>query len=346
MIRLGLRLQESGVGAGLTLLAAALLATGGGALSQAAPVARAESGATLLAPAIPEADRAGQARGVFFSASYALDLPGRVRLAGTPDGSGALCTDDEAIISFTPADGLGQEWRHLFSAPGRRGVQCLPAQAVDLAAGPGRYTVAITLTDRFPDTFSSSSYYLVADPTTDDRQPTADPGLAVAAVSPTAAAPTVGPSPTPTAAPTSTPALAPAAALSAPPAPARSADWLPWIGGAGAALLLLALAVMLRPRQHRAPTLRGIVDLRDRETGETRTLLLHQYPRGVGIARRPLAATPIGDHATPPLARILPDPAGPLLAFTDPEDGPQRTPLRGGDQLLVQQALELRVRKI
>ncbi|MBX0331576.1 hypothetical protein K2Z83_28395 [Oscillochloris sp. ZM17-4] len=319
------------------------------ALAGSTPM-RAEPSATLLAPAIPEAARASQPRGVFFTATAERDLPGQVRLAGTPDGTGELCTDDEVDLRLQRDGGAAQVWRHSFATPDRRGIQCIPAQEIALDGGPGRYTVAITLTDRFADTFSSGSYYLLADPvvsavethaTADNRPATGDnrPTTAPTAILPTA----TRTAPTATATPTSSAAVP----LSPAPAPSASAVFWPlWAGAGGAGLLLLAVALLLGRRRRPAPRLRGIIDLADRETGETRTLLLHAYPHGVGIVRQPLDLVPLDKAGSgpPTVATIMPSAAGPVLAYQDPTEGAQHTPLRSGDQLRIQHTVELHFR--
>ncbi|NTV64623.1 MAG: hypothetical protein HGA65_13980 [Oscillochloris sp.] len=334
-------------------LAVALIVASGALLARAgAPPVRAEPVATLLAPAIPEAARAAQPRGVFFSATLEQDLSGQVRLASTPDGAGELCTDDEVAIRFTTTGGTAQVWQHRFTTPDHQGIQCIPAQEIALAGGPGRYTLAITLTDRFADTFSSGSYYLLADPVTggvaaqptnDSRPTTTDqhPTMTPMAISPTA---TRIP---PTATPTRT-NLAAAGSPSSPTPTTAPARWPMLLGIGGGGLALLALALMLLRRKRPAPRLRGIIDLADRETGETRTLLLHVYPHGVCIVRQPLDLVPLdkAGSGSPAVATIMPSAAGPVLAYQHPTEGAQRTPLRGGDQLLVQRALELRFRQI
>lgn len=330
-------------------LAVTMIVAGGALLARsgATPV-QAEPTATLLAPAVPEAARASQPRGVFFTAALELDLSGQVRLSSTPDGSGELCTDDEVQLRFQREGSAAQVWQHRFATPDRRAIQCIPAQTIALAAGPGRYSLAISLTDRFADTFSSGRYYLLAEPpaevqvmaderpATSGQRPTIVPTIQVRQATP--ATPTVAPAAAPlrpnTAAPTG---------LAAPPLP----PWLPIFFGIGGGLALLVLVIGLRRRRRRVPQLRGIIDLVDRETGETRTLLLHHYPHGVGIARRPLDLVPLGKVGSGPLAiaTIIPSATGPLIACQDPSEGRQHTPLRGGDQLLIQRTVELHFRR-
>jgi hypothetical protein len=320
------------------------------ALAGSTPM-RAEPSATLLAPAIPEAVRASQPRGVFFTATLERDLPGQVRLAGTPDGAGELCTDDEVELRLQRDGGAAQVWQHRFTTPDHQGIQCIPAQELALAGGPGRYTLAITLTDRFADTFSSGSYYLLAEPVaagvaahaTGDNRPAASdnrPTTAPTVIPPTATRTA------PTATPTRTSAAG-AASPSSPTPPTVPARWPTLLGIGGGGLALLALALVLRRRRQPAPRLRGIIDLADRENGETRTLLLHAYPHGVGIVRQPLDLVPLDKAGSgpPTVATIIPSAAGPVLAYQDPTEGAQRTPLRGGDQLRIQHIVDLHFRQ-
>lgn len=338
-------------------LAVTLLVASGALLACAgASPARSEPSATLLAPAIPEAARAGQPRGLFFTAALELDLPGEVRLASTPDGSGELCTDDEVELRFQRSDSTAQVWQHRFATPDRQGIQCIPAQTIALAAGPGHYTLAISLTDRFADTFSSGSYYLLAEPVAeapamiDDGQPATSVGRQTSDEQPTSA-PTITVSRA-TATTTTTESAIASLKPTATTPPARSATrlspWLPALSGIGVGLALLALALVLRRRRRPAPRLRGIVDLVDRETGETRTLLLHHYPHGVGIVRRPLDLVPLGKVGGGPvaLATIIPGATGPLLEYQDPAEGRQHAALNGGDRLLIQRTVEVFFRRV
>ncbi|WP_129628490.1 hypothetical protein [Candidatus Oscillochloris fontis] len=282
-----------------------------------------QSNAILLAPAISEAEPALQARGIFYQQSHALDLPSRVRIASSPDGTGMLCTDDEVRLHFQPAQGALQMWQHLFADPEGHTIRCLPPQEIDLAAGAGRYTVTITLTDQFADTFSSSSYYLIP------LYPPPTP-------SPTRSVASSQHSPTPTATillPRSTPNQNTESGGSD---LTRSLWW--WVPVA--TLVFLILILRLRPQRITPPRFQGIIDLRDRETGEHRTILLHNYPAGVAITRQPLDCTPLRSPRSPPAAStcILPGPNGAVLSGET-----QPTPLIPGEVVMMSH-LEIRMR--
>ena len=89
---------------GLVALLAANLAGSGSARAQ-------PHAALLLAPAQPAASRASVARGVFYRQSVQAPLPaGPLWLAASPDGQGALCTDDQATLIFATAGGQAGRW--------------------------------------------------------------------------------------------------------------------------------------------------------------------------------------------------------------------------------------------
>jgi hypothetical protein len=120
--------------------------------------------AILLAPAIPEAGAAAQARRVFFTTTETIDLPSdSVVVSSSPDGSGVLCTDDEARLTILRERQPVAVWSHRFFSADRREILCLSPQRLRLPTGPGQYQVQIELEDRYPPTYSSRPYYLVAD---------------------------------------------------------------------------------------------------------------------------------------------------------------------------------------
>jgi hypothetical protein len=306
-----------------------------------------------LAPAISAVGQNSAARGVFYRQSHQLQLESAVLLiSSSPDGAGDLCTDDQATLIFRPQRGAPQVWSWLFADARRQQITCAPAQRLTLAAGPGEYVVEIILTDRFPSTYSSRPYFLVAPArlTTAPAPPAPTPPTTGAVPTTSAvASPTPPPSATPTLArATPAPAVAPVALVAPPPELARPvAVWPPAAALIGAALLALLLALLLlrRATARPAPVLSGIVDLRDQATGEACTALLYRFTTGAAIVRGPLGLAPPDDPATRArqIALISPGPTGPLLQTTD-VPLPEPVQLREGAHLLIAHSVELRYR--
>jgi hypothetical protein len=294
----------------------------------------------LVVPAIADAPRAAQARGIFYRWTLTVTLPvSSVWLAASPDGQTPLCTDDQATLTFTLNDQPVQRWSHRFSTD-RRAIRCIPPQLLAFPA-PGTYQVTVELDDLYPDTYGTRPYYLVfAQPTTASaHQPNATAATDV--VSPTASAFTatperssaaVGSGPPPRSPESPTPApQASAAALPAPqlgaaagetPAARRAPDqdrrMLVLLGSAILLALLLTLAALRRRARQRANAMAvpiGIVDLFDQATREARTALLLNAPQGAEVRRRPLRLVPLpaADQERSGIARIVPTPRGVLL---------------------------------
>ncbi len=335
--------METGYNEVWRLLAAlsALILVGPGAATPAPPPA--PLAAVALAPAIAEAPAAGHARGVFFSRKVEIELPrGEAILASTPDGAGALCTDDEAIVSARGPDGASLSWAHLFADGERRVIRCIGPQPLQIERA-GRYTLTITLTDRLAHTFSSRPYYLVwrSEGAMSVMAITVVPTVTSVPKRPTSAAPAPTRPPTPSSTPMPA-ATQPPATLEPEPASAAGV----WFGRATVALAVLAVLVLLWQSRRARPVLRGIIDLADRETGEARTLLLRRYPRGLAIARRPLEPLTLpADPNRPPAVEILPGPRGPELHYLTAGQTESRVALHDGVALLIDSALELRYRR-
>jgi len=316
-----------------------------------------------LAPAISEGAPATTARGVFHRQLGQLNVPAAtVLISSSPDGLGALCTDDEATLIFRQPTAPPQVWTHLFADRSRGVIACIPPQRLTLNGGPGAYEVELMLTDRFSFTYSSRAYFVIADLA---PPPAATPAPEVTltagrpSTAPTAAAPALAatqPNPTPTrvlnhqAVPeqAATPAATPRATL----APTPSAR-LPEGDGPHASPLLArgllfiaaTLAAWLLLRSRRRPLrLSGIVDLRDRATGEARTVLLHRFAHGAAVVRAPLDLAAPGAAPDRRIATLSPSPNGPLLAMTGDEQCPPLL-LRDGIELLLAQSVELRYRR-
>ena len=347
-----LRRTEGRAAAASALLAASLVSWG--ALVPLRPPQTTVAQAILLSPAVAEAPPATAARGIFLATTVSATLPSTVVLASSPDGTGALCTDDQATITFSRA-GQRQVWAHLFARADRQGITCLPPQAVQLPVGAGEYAIAITLEDRFAPTYHSRPYYLVftGETVADEHAP---PTRVAAAVAPTRVATTAfqtaAPSPTafasviPTTAPLTTTTQRPddegkGRAASPPPQRYATASYLL---AAVVALVALAAFVLLRQRRPQTQRMGGIVDLFDRETGEGCTLLLHRFPTGAGIARYPLQAITwqSGDTTQRLVAAIVPGATQPLLREGGNDVG---VALTAGERLLVAGAVEVEYRQ-
>jgi hypothetical protein len=244
-----------------------------------------------LAPALPDAPRQPRARGVFFTRSQLLDLPGRpLHLASTPDGRGELCSDDQATISFQAGTRVVYRWSQRFTSADRQAITCIAPQPIALPAAAASYSVTIVLEDLYPDTYGSRAYYLVIDPPA--------PGAGGAADAPTPARPAV-PTPTPTATSSAEPAVAATLPPDAPAGPMRPE---PLIGLAAITLVLLAGAAWLITRGRRGRAgLRwaGIIDLFDTTTREARTITLQGNAPALAITRHPLRAAPADGRANP-----------------------------------------------
>jgi hypothetical protein len=291
--------------------------------------------AVLVVPAIADAPRAAQARGIFYRQTLAVTLPvSSVWLAASPDGQAALCTDDRATLTFARADQPVERWSHHFSRD-RRALSCIPPQMVVVPA-PGSYQITVELEDLYPDTYGTRPYYLVfaehATAMTHIPNATAVAGLVSATASAFVATPqrssaaaglgTVlrssdSPTPTPHA---PAPQLGAAAdeTHAAPHAPDRDRRMLVLLGSALLVALLLALAVMRRRARQRANALAqpiGIVDLFDQATREAHTALLLSAPQGAEVRRGPLRLVPLpADNSDRTgIARIVPTPRGVLL---------------------------------
>ncbi|HWQ13971.1 MAG TPA: hypothetical protein VNL77_14320 [Roseiflexaceae bacterium] len=321
---------------GAHLLLAALFASAlhGGVSLAPPPVA------LLLAPALPEAPRAPQARGVFFVRSAVVSVAGpTLVLASTPDGLGELCTDDEARVIVRRGGQETVRWAHRFSSPDRRSIACLPPQTIDLPGAPGRFEIRIELEDRYPPTFSTRPYYVIGAQLT--PQPTAISTAAPAGTPPPPAGMPAGAPPARTPPPTPSPRMAtpvsshlartpPARTIAgatargavAPSAGAAGQPWAPWLAGA---IALLTLALLLMRGSARRPAPRsgpgGIIFLYDRDTREARTIVLPREGAALAIQRQPLAAVPTPGGGACLVGRIEIDAAGPRLYGDERDPG-------------------------
>jgi hypothetical protein len=135
--------------------------------------------------------------------------------------------------------------------------------------------------------------------------------------------------------------------LTAPPAAwPSSATALLAAGVVLAGALLVGGSALAWRRGKRAPaTLGGVLHLADTETGAACTALLYAYPQGAVIRRSPLALTALsqaGASIEDGIARLLPDPRGPLLVALDGKEvsspvlleSEQRYPLANGAVVL------------
>lgn len=276
---------------------------------------------TQLAPAVPEGPRLNQVRGVFYDAHVSVTIAAwQIRLAGSADGAGQLCTDDQATLTFRSVSGDTFVWRHTFHQSAQSGIYCIPPVDLTGQLTPGIYDVEVQLEDVVPYTYSSTAYYLVVLP---EAMATATPS----------ATPTPG-SPEPTA----TPAITVGG-----PGPGDGMSGLAWwelMGLAGAALVGLAAAAVSHQRRGQVstgPYLSGTVDLTDAETGESRRVGLFPYLRGARITRRPLGLAGLAAQVAggQTVAYLIPSAQGPLLYLSLPRVSPptvdaSATPLQPG----------------
>ncbi|MFN8499535.1 MAG: hypothetical protein U0641_16920 [Anaerolineae bacterium] len=295
--------------------------------------------ATQLSPAVPEAPRTPTAHGVFFDAHVSVTIAARqLRLAGSPDGEGQLCTDDRATLTFRSTSGESFVWRHTFHQNAQTGIYCIPPVDLTGQVTPGVYDVEVQLEDVVPYTYSSTAYYLVAFP-----EPTATPAPSPSAA-PTAprAVAEVAAEATPTATPRDvTPTPTPGAAVAPEAGDGEGASalslWWPLALAVVAVVGLAGAIIAFKIRGAAAPDgphLSGTADLTDRETGESRQVSLFQYPRGARLTRHPLGLAGLASPASigETIGYLLPSAQGPLL-YVDPpgaSGGAAPTPMQPG----------------
>jgi len=292
------------------------------------PVAAAAP-AVRLVPALPESPPTTRTRGPFYRHTLTIQVTANpLRLASSPDGQGALCTDDRATLTLVTADTATPLWSHTFAGADRQSIVCIPPQAVQVPTTPGIYELQMVLEDLFPPVYGTRPYYLVGAvalvptpsatttgvPTATPRpQPTGDPAQGAL---PTAE-PTLAPQPTVTAHPVAPPPDEPVGSR---PLPGLDLTLSPTIGlGLGGVVLLggLGLVLLVRRRTPRpaSPALLGMLTLFDQETYETQTLLLTGETPVVTIRRHPLAlvAAPTPDPAAGTIAQIRATAQGPVV---------------------------------
>ncbi|MGH2544227.1 MAG: hypothetical protein ACRDIB_15630, partial [Ardenticatenaceae bacterium] len=100
-----------------------LLATPAGA----APLGEGE--VVQLVAAIPEGTAQDKAVGIFGAGEVVLAYGGGpLWLASTPDGTGAIVTDDRVTIEVTRPDGTWASWVHTFASADGARVEAIPPQ--------------------------------------------------------------------------------------------------------------------------------------------------------------------------------------------------------------------------
>lgn len=287
----------------------------------------------LLAPAIPTAPYRTMAYGAFYSNRVVVNVgPGSIGLASTPDGKGALLTDDQVILIVTHPDGTKSEWAHDFRSGNHPVISSIPAQDVSSLFVPGINTVSIVLVDLMPNTYSSSPYYLIYTPPLAVVTVTRADITAVPSTTPTLEK-RVNPTITlanPTVAgnvivATATRTVSPTIDLPLPNEPASGAgatsefdSSTPYILGGGVLLLGIGLYVVAgrqrrRTRAGRSAVSFGWLDLYDRQTRESRPSLdLTRWTKGFAIQLDPLRLKPLGE-AGPTSIEIRPSAEGMLL---------------------------------
>lgn len=295
-----------------------------------------------LVPPIPEADHATTARGTFYRQHQHITIPARdIWLAASPDGREELCTDDRITLTFYPTvSAQGPfSWQHRFASADGTAIECLPPQHLSQYLAPGRYELDITLDDLVPPTYGTRAYYLVfphhATPSVEPRLPAAITPTQV--LTPVTPAQVGHPFPPATSPPPITPneAAAEPPPFTDPPGPVHVA-WPLLVALAMVGIASSGLLVGWYWWQQRTRTLplHGILDLFDRDTHESRTILLVHYPSGVTITRHPLDVVPRTTIPVPGsvLAWIVPTPQGGLLQEVS-SMGAETVRLHTGEQI-------------
>lgn len=294
--------QQGSIWPGVLVVGMLLWAVGTTQITTRRTMAQPMSGGevVLVAPAVAEAPVADSARGVFYARAMTLTIPlttTHIWLASSPDGQGAVCSDDQVTVSLISLNGGYHQvyhWVHDFISADGQGIECLTPQETAIQLEPGQYRVEIVLEDLRPTTYGSRPYYLGVVPM--------EPPLPAATSTPTppppvhdqqAMLPTVA-SPVPVATPTT--ALSGDAPIIEKP---REGVWpdgaaspvLLAAAGGVAALTAVGTAMALVARRRRAPVptqMTGMLDILDHDTLESCTALLSTYPQGVMITRHPL----------------------------------------------------------
>lgn len=115
-----------------------------------------------LADAIAEASRSRRAAGAFHRQTVEIEVQGGpVRLASTPDGRGALRTDDLAELEVLRPDGTLRRWRHDFRDRANGVIRPIAPVDVSELFDTGAHVVTLTLVDVLPPLHSTSAYYLI-----------------------------------------------------------------------------------------------------------------------------------------------------------------------------------------
>ncbi|NJN66287.1 MAG: hypothetical protein HC884_06030 [Chloroflexaceae bacterium] len=262
-------------------------------------LARAQLGSgvevVLMAPAIDEAPEETAARGVFYMRVMTMTIPlttTKIWLASSPDGQGAVCTDDQATLTFAMLrDDQHRQvhhWSHDFVSADGQQIECLPPQEMMIQVGPGQYRVEMVLEDVRPTTYHSYPYYLglvLGEPP--PMQATHPPELSRPADSHEAVMPSATPFGT-AVPPTDVPQKeAPVTGWMQGgdwfPVPATNSAVLLTVAGGMALLMVAGTAVVVTRRRREEPApvpMVGMLDLLDHDTLESCTALLSSYPQG------------------------------------------------------------------
>lgn len=248
-----------------------------------------------LAPAFPET-MSGKMPGAFFEGNINLIYQPhqRVILSSTPDGDGALCSDD--LVKIQSATWLMFE--HDFrSADRSRIVPLEPLDVTGLFNEEGDYSLQISLIDLTPQQFSSSPYYLVV--VESDPGISFPPPAAILTPTPSRTTPTFTPTPrptttsTPTPTPTHTPTLTPTSTLSitvamSDPPTAKEGIGLPTVPPRiYIALSLLAVATILAVIIVHLPRLTNLLEItKDGQPYKTVDLSTHGRQTTIGAKGR------------------------------------------------------------
>ena len=114
-----------------------------------------------LIGAVPEGSLLKAPKGVYTATTQTmLYVGGEVRLTSSPDGQGAIRTDDMVSLQVQHPDGHVVVWSHDFRSSAGA-VESMEAPDITALFAQGINTLTLRLHDLLPPTFSTSPYFLV-----------------------------------------------------------------------------------------------------------------------------------------------------------------------------------------